>query len=83
MSDLRAQVLGAHIERRVDETRAMLATAGSTSTVGRTISPDGLCLRCIRGRLVLLERLPHLARDWARCERCETDQPCAEGVLPC
>jgi len=66
--------LAAWQQRRTDETRAMLSQGG------RTTSMDGKCLLC-RGDLYLVERQPHLSRDWARCSYCGNTMAVAEGVL--
>lgn len=83
MTTLNEQILAAWTSRRADERHAMLATAATTPVhpEARYISEDGNCLRCISGKLELIERQPHNGRDWAICWRCETQQPCAEGVL--
>lgn len=68
-----------HAERRADETRAMLATAGTTpQPEGRHTSEDGKCLRC-RGALFVLERQLHLQRDWCSCSFCGSTMPAVIG----
>lgn len=68
-----------HAERRADETRAMLATAGTApTTTGSHTSEDGKCLRC-RGALIVLERQAHLQRDWCSCSFCGATMPAAIG----
>lgn len=46
---------------------------------GKSISEDGKCLVC-RGDLCVIEKQPHLSRDWCWCSFCGNTMSAVEGV---
>lgn len=74
MNDEQERHLAAWTERRANESRAMLSTAGDAPSAGSTISTDGKCIVC-SGDLCVMEHQPHLDRDWCWCSFCGNSMP--------
>lgn len=71
-----------HALRAWEQRRALESHPGSCVPAGegKSISDDGKCLVC-RGDLCVIERQPHLSRDWCWCRFCGNTMPVVEGVL--